>query len=427
MSAVDARTVWITGTGAICAAGRTADDMLAALVAGRSALAPIRSWDATNWPTRVAAECADLDLRTLVKDRKLLKLIRRTDVFGLNAGSQALDASGVAPYRDALEPAVAAKVSDRIGVYVGSGGNMCENQYDYLPLISEAKNDLVAFGRELSSVVNPMWLLRTLPNNVLCHVGINYGLKGTNACITNHSVSGMLAVIEAVAGLRAGEADRAVAIGHDAPIEPQNVLYYNRMGLVSRDQLRPFDAARDGSLFGEGAGAFVLETPAAAAERGATPVGEVLGGGYASEGLGLAAVSPDGDGVERAIRAALDDAGIATADVGMIVAHANGTRASDASEAVAILRVFGGRVPPVTGCKWSFGHLLAAAGAAESVVALHALRAGVVPGIANLETLDPAFAGLPAMRENRQPASKVALVLSRGFGGTNAALMIRAA
>ena len=133
-----------------------------------------------------------------------------------------------------------------------------------------------------------MWLLRTLPNNVLGHIGIKHGLKGANACITNHSVGGTLAVIEALEALRDGEADRAVAVGHETPIEPQMVLYYHRLGLLASEMLRPFDARHDGSLFGEGAGALVLETEASAAARKAPVLGEVLGGGYACEAQGLA-------------------------------------------------------------------------------------------------------------------------------------------
>src|SRR3989441_730525 len=126
-------------------------------------------------------------------------------------------------------------VVDRTGVSVGSGGGNYQNQYDYFPLLTSAHGDLPAFGRELASTVNPMWLLRTLPNNVLGHIGIRHGLKGPNACITNHSVGGTLAVIEAMEGLRHGEAERAVAVGHDAPIEPQMVLYYHDVGLLAKD------------------------------------------------------------------------------------------------------------------------------------------------------------------------------------------------
>ncbi len=123
--------------------------------------------------------------------------------------------------------------------------------------MTDAKGDLITFGRELSNTVNPMWLLRTLSNNVLGHIGIKWTLKGANACITNHSVGGILAVIEATEALRTGEADRAVAVGHDAPIEPQMVIYYHRLGLLASEALLPFDSRRDGSLFGEGAGALV--------------------------------------------------------------------------------------------------------------------------------------------------------------------------
>jgi len=271
-----------------------------------------------------------------------------------------------------------------------------------------------------------MWLLRTLPNNVLGHIGIKYGLKGTNACITSHSIGGLLAVIESMEALRAGEADRVVAVGHETPIEPQMVLYYYRMGLLASETLRPFDIARDGSQFGEGAGALVLETEASAASRGAPLLGEVLGSGYATEGQGLLAIRTDGDGPARAMAQALDDAGLRAADVGMIVAHANGTPQSDASEAAAIRTVFGDAVPPVTGFKWAFGHLIAAAGIIETVIALAALGRNVVPGIATLRTLDPACAALPVSAKAQTPRSDIAMILCRGFSGTNAALLVRA-
>ena len=249
--------------------------------------------------------------------------------------------------------------------------------------------------------------------------------RGPNACITNHSCSSSLAVIEAGEALRNGEADRALAVGHDTPIEPQMALFYSRLGLVASESLRPFDSGRDGSIFGEGAGALMLETEASASARNAMVIGEYLGGGYASEGLSLLAVRDDGDGVARAIRAALDDARIAPADVGMIVAHGNGTRPSDASEAAALRTVFGTRMPPVTALKWAFGHLISAAGILETTVAIEALRAKSVPGIATLETIDPDCAGLSISSREQVPTSDIALILCRGFAATNAALVVR--
>ncbi len=417
----------ITGTGAVCGAGRAPREMLAAIVEGRSAIAPIRGWDSSGWPVTHAAEIADFNARSLVDDRKLHKLIRRTDLLGIYAGDRAAEAAGYAAHREALAGDAAAEFSDRTGIYVGSGAGAFENQYDYFPLMHDAGGDLAKFGRDLADPVNPMWLLRTLPNNVLCHVGIRNRLKGANACITNHSVGGLLAAIEAMEALRSGEADRALAIGHDTPIEPQNVLYYHACGLLARDTLRPFDASRSGSLFGEGAGAFAMETETAAEARNAPVLGEVLGGGYVSEGSGLLAIRDDGDGVARAIELALADARMTQDDVGMIVAHGTGTPLSDASEAAALRRVFGSRCPPVTAFKWALGHLIAAAGIVEAAIALAALRRQTVPGIATLEHAAPECKDLPLSHSAQASRSPVALVLCRGFAGTDAALLLRAA
>jgi 3-oxoacyl-[acyl-carrier-protein] synthase-1 len=424
---VSARRVVITGTGAVCAAGRDSAAILDAVRGARSAIAPISQWDTSRWPTRMAGEIAALNARELVDDRKLHKLIRRTDLFGLYAADRAIEASGLATHRASLDAGAAAIYSDRTGVYVGSGGGNYESQYDYFPLLTVADEKLPEFGRELSSTVNPMWLLRTLPNNVLGHIGIRHGFKGANACITNHSIGGTLAVIEAMEAVRTGEAERALAVGHDAPIEPQMVLYYHDVGLLAKDTIRPFDARRDGSLFGEGAAALMLETEASARERGAAVLGEVLGGGSATDAQGLLAIRDDGDALARAIESALADACLQPADVGMIAAHGNGTPQSDASEAAAIRRVFGTGAPPATAFKWAFGHLIAAAGIIEAVLALASLRERVVPGIATYAVADPGCAGVPVSTKPQSPRSAVALILCRGFAGTNAALLLRAA
>ena len=417
----------ITGSGLICGAGRTPQEVLDSIVAGRSAIGPVEQWDTEGWPVRIAAEVRDYNAGKLTGDRKLLKYIRRTDVFGLYAADRAIEQAGFAASRAALDEAAAAQFADAAGVFVGSGGGSFANQYDYLPLIAAAQGSLEGFGRELSATVNPMWLLRSLPNNVLGHIGIRHGLKGPNACVTHHSVSGLLALAEAAAALRADECSRAVVAAHDASIEAQMLLYYHQAGLMSANGLHAFDSRHDGSVMGEGAGALVLETEAAAQERGAAVLGEVLGSGNADDALGLLPVREDGDGLARAIDMALAASGLAARDVGMVVAHGNGTPNSDASEARALRRVFGSDMPPVTGFKWSLGHLLAAAGLVEAVLALGALRARVVPGMASLGETAVHCEGLALSRASRAPRSDVALVLSRGFGGTNAACVLRAA
>jgi 3-oxoacyl-[acyl-carrier-protein] synthase I len=419
--------VLITGTGAICGSGKSPAEIFDAIGSGRSAIAPIAQWDPTRWPAKLAAEVSEYNAAALTGDRKLLKFIRRTDVFGLYAADRALEESAFAAWRDTLDEQGATALADSTGVFVGSGGGAFGNQYDYLPLIAAADGNLPAFGRELSATVNPMWLLRSLPNNVLGHIGIRHGLKGPNACITNHSVSGHLALAEAADALRAGECTRAVVAAHEAPIEPQTLLYYQRMGLLAAGPLRPFDVRHDGSAMGEGAAALVIETESAARDRGARVLGEVLGAGNGSDALGLLPVDDHGDGLVRAIEAALAASSLSPRDVGAIVGHGNGTPNSDVSESRALARVFGSDMPPVTAFKWAFGHLLAAAGLIEIVLAIAALRANVVPGVATLDEIDPQCGPINVKRETRAPRSDVVLVLSRGFGGTNSACLLRAA
>ncbi|NNC86926.1 MAG: 3-oxoacyl-ACP synthase [Akkermansiaceae bacterium] len=415
----------ITGAGAVCGAGATVEGIWQKVREGQTALRPIEQWDPANWPVKLAAEVAENN-RTLVPDRKLHKSISRTDMFGLYAADHAVEESGLLEHRAGLPDGEVAAFNDRSGIIAGSGGGTFASNYDYLPLIAEVEGKLPEFGRELSNMVTPMWLLKNLPNNVLCHVGIKHQFKGTNACITNQCAGGSLAISESAEMIRAGEADRMVAIGHDTSLEPESVYYYHRCGLMSEDGLRPFDKDRSGTLFGEGAAAVVLETRQGAEARGAKVIGEYLGSGCVSEASGILDLREDGDGVARAVDLALADAGITAGEVGMICAHGNGTPGSDATEALGIRKVFGEAIPPVTGFKWCYGHLIAASGIIDAVVALSALRDGVVPGIASLEAIDPAIAPFPVSADRRDPAGDVALVICRGFGGMNVALVIRA-
>jgi 3-oxoacyl-[acyl-carrier-protein] synthase-1 len=412
--------------GAVCGAGKSVDAIWRRILNGESAIGPISQWDLRNWPVKIAAEVPAQEIRTLVEDRRLQKMISRTDFFGVYAAGEAVRDSGVLSQRDKLSPADAARFNDRCGVFAGSGGGNFRSMYDFFPLLTESGGDLRVFGRELEAIVDPMWLLRQLPNNVVCHVGIRHGFRGTNACITNQCVSGVMAVAEATQALKTGEADRAVAVGHDAPIEPETILHYHNLGLLAPDALRPFDRARAGTVFGEGAGAVMLETLAEVEARGATVRGEVLGSACVSEASGIVEVRADGDGLARAIESALKDAGLAPEQVGMVVAHGNGNRTSDATEAAALHRVFAGKPPPTTSFKWAMGHTIAASASLDLAIALTALREGVVPGIAALHELDPALHSLPVSRGPQEPRSGIALICSRGFGGMNVALIVRA-
>lgn len=422
----DSQRIAITGVGAVCGAGLNVDEIWRAIVTGRSAVGPIAQWDASRWPVNVSAEVRNVDNRALVPDRKLHKMISRTDMFGLFAADQAVQQSGLLAHRETLPEEAKTRFNDRTGVFAGSGGGNYRSNYDFFPALSAANGSLQKFGGEFSSSVNPMWLLKNLPNNVLCHVGIRYNFKGTNACVTNQCAGGVLTFAEAAAALRNGEGDRACATAHDTPFEPETVCGYNQLGLLSRDKVRPFDRDRTGTVFGEGAASVILERTEDARARGAGILGEFLGSGCVTEAIGILDLRPDGEGVSRAIQAALADAGLQPEDVGMIVAHGNGTRASDASEAAGIRRVFGANPPPVTAFKWAVGHLIAASGALDLVLALRALHERVIPGIATLDTVDPELAPFPVSSQPQSPRGHVALIICRGFGGMNVALLVRA-
>jgi 3-oxoacyl-[acyl-carrier-protein] synthase-1 len=419
----------ITASAAICAIGATPEQIYQSLRAGRTAFAPLRQWDLAGCPAPLAAGVESIDPGAIFEDRKLLKSVqrlRRTDLLGLYAASRAVKACGMIEYRAALDDARAAEFNQRTAVHTGCGGVAYHYQYDFLPALAAADGGLRAFGERLGASVNPTWLLQALPNNVLCYLGIAYGFKGANSCITNHSVSGTLAIVESFHTVRAGDADRAVAVGHDSPIEPEAILNLYHLGLLTTDAIRPFDAARSGCLLGEGAAAMVLETQAAAEARGVPVLGLILGTGVTSEAGGVLALRHDGDGEARAIELALEEAGISPGEVGLIAAHGNGTVNSDLTEAAAIRRVFGDDMPPVTSFKWALGHTMAAAGALDAVIALRCLRAGLAPGIATLRDPDPRCLPLPISGSESPVRGDIAMVLGRGFGGMNTALVIKA-
>ena len=230
MSVRDEKIV-ITGSGIVCGSGATVEDVWSTLISGVTSVAPYERWNGEKWPVKVASEVKENN-RTLVPDRKLHKTISRTDMLGIYASEKAIENSGILQHREGLSEEEVVTFNDRTGLIVGSGGGNYTSNYDYLPLMHEAKGELHAFGTELSAQVTPMWLLKNLPNNVLCHVGIRGQFKGTNACITNQCASGIMAVAESASAILNDEADRIIAAGHDAPFEPEMVLYYYKLELI---------------------------------------------------------------------------------------------------------------------------------------------------------------------------------------------------
>jgi 3-oxoacyl-[acyl-carrier-protein] synthase-1 len=422
----EGQRVFITGLGALTASGHTADETWSSLLSGTSGLGQITQCDISTWGCQIAGELKDFQPAKMLPDRKLMKVISRQDVIGINAAMQAVEHSQLLSYRDSLPLADA--FNDDTAVYVGSPGNKYLQQYDFLPLVSKTNGDMKAFAGQLFSEVHPMWLLRILPNNVLAYTGITYGFKGINQNVTNHAVSGTQALIEAYHAIKNGQASRAVVVAYDVAAEPQALFYYDQLGVLSARHLRPFDTEHDGTIFAEGAAALVLESEASAQERGATCYAEMAGGLSGSEAAGLFSIEASGDHLSLLLNRVLAQQGLSPDDIGFIVAHGNGNQKSDISEARAIERVFGDYQVPVTAFKWSMGHTVCASGVIDTVMAAYALRNKSIPGIANLASLAPDCLGLNASAAHRDVAAdkSSAIIINRGFASMDACLVINA-
>ena len=417
--------VFITGLSALSACGATADENWAAVLAGESALGELSQSDLSSWTHRLGGEISSFEPAKMLPDRKLIKVISRQDVLGINAATQAVEHSQLLSYRDTLDSTD--QFNEETAVYVGSPGNKYFQQYDFLPLIAKTGGEMQPFASQLFSEVHPMWLLRILPNNVLAYTGITYGFKGINQNITNHAVSGTQAIIEAYHAIKNGLAERAVVVAYDVAAEPQGLFYYDKLGVISSRHLKPFDNEHDGTLLAEGAAAIVLESEASAHARKAKCYGEIAGGLSASEASGLFSIESEGTHLASLLTRLLLQQQLSPADIAFVVAHGNGNQKSDISEAHAIHAVFGADPVPVTAFKWAMGHTICASGVLDVVLTTYAMRSKCIPGIANLDRLAPDCQELNATRETRTLTGhqSCAVMINRGYASMNACLVIK--
>ncbi|PWY56870.1 3-oxoacyl-ACP synthase [Legionella qingyii] len=417
--------VFITGRSALTASGSTADATWNAILSGKSGIAEIAQWDLSQWSHRLGGELKEFNPAKMLPDRKLMKVISRQDVMGINAAVQAIEHSQMIAYRDTLEDPNS--FNEQTAVFVGSPGNKYFQQYDFLPLLAKTQGDMQQFAQHLFETVHPMWLLRILPNNVLAYTGITYEFKGPNHNVTNHAAGGTQALLEAFHAIRSGQAERAVVVAYDMAIEPQALFYYQQLGVLSTQHLKPFDEAHDGTILAEGAAALVLESEASMRARSATCYGEIIGGLSTSETEGLFSVDTSGQKLAELMQRTLDVVKLNTHDLGFIVAHGNGNSKSDYSESQAIQNVFAEEEVPVTAFKWSMGHTICASGLIDAVMTTYALSSKCVPGIANLQNIASSCNGL-FVSADHQPLKRgpYALTINRGFASMNACLVIKA-
>jgi 3-oxoacyl-[acyl-carrier-protein] synthase I len=234
----DSHSIVVTGIGALTANGHSAQDSFSNILTGTTGIAPIQRWDVADWEFKLGGEIKNYDAARLIEDRKLLKLISRQDVVGLNAVKQALQDSHLLKWRESLTDNEQKDFNERTGVFVASPGNRFEQQYDFLPVFANAGKNLENFGEKIFDHVHPMWLLRILPNNVLAYTGIQYGFKGVNENIVNHAISGTQAIAEACRFLRQGLIDRAVVVAYECAVEPESQIYYGSLGTLSATGLK---------------------------------------------------------------------------------------------------------------------------------------------------------------------------------------------
>jgi len=417
------KQIVVTGMGGLGSTGSNLDELWRAVKAGESGIRDVDLWDTAGWEYKKAAALKEYTPNTMLTNRKLLKLISRQDVIGINAGKQAVDDSGIIEYRDSLGDA--AEFNDRTGVYIASPGVKFNQQYDLMPVFAEAKGDTKVFGEVLFDKVHPMWLLKILSNNVLAYVGIEHQFKGPNQNIPNHAVSGTQAILEAMNAINDGQMDRAIVVGYESAVEPQAQTYYASIGTLAKESVRPFNQDRDGTILAEAGGALFIETLESAKARGAHIYAEILGGTCVNEAMGILPITEEGEGLSRAMRQVLKKAGKTPDEIGMITAHANGTQNSDSSEANAINTVFGKNSVPVTGFKWSLGHTIAAAGVLETALTIKAMHEKIVPGIKPLTKLAEDCAGINVKAEAQTMDKNLAMTLTRGFSSLHGCLLLK--
>ncbi|MFT4059163.1 MAG: beta-ketoacyl synthase N-terminal-like domain-containing protein [Legionella sp.] len=416
--------VFITGRSAVTASGNTADATWNAILMGQSGIAEIAQWDLSEWPARLGGELKEFHAAKMLPDRKLIKVISRQDVIGINAAVQAIEHSQMLSFRDSLSDTV--EFNEQTAIFVGSPGNKYFQQYDFLPLLAKSQGQMQSFAQQLFDEVHPMWLLRILPNNVLAYAGITYGFKGPNHNVTNHAVGGTQALIEAYHAISSGQVERALVVAYDIALEPQSLFYYEQLGVLSHQHLRPFDEAHDGTIMAEGAAALVLESEASVRMRSAKCYGEVVGGFAKSEVAGLFSIEEDGQQLTELMKHTLDKVALTPHDIDFIVAHGNGNIKSDDSEAQAINAVFAEQKIPVTGFKWSMGHTICASGLIDTVMSTYALESQCIPGIANLEQVAPSCSCLAVSTAHQSLVGPAhALILNRGFASMNTCLVIK--
>ena len=392
--------------------GLTLEETWEGLLAGRSGIGPITQFDASGLPVRIAGELKGFDPAQYINFKAARRMARCSQVTVATAQAALADAGLSLPLPD----------EERVGVLIGCGAGG----------LDRAIEGVDTFRAKGLARVNPFVITSSLINMPSHHVSHWAGAKGPISTVVASCATGTQAVGEATEFIRRGAADVMICGGVEALIHFAPIAGFCAMRVLStrNDEperaSRPFDADRDGFVYSEGCAIFVLEALDHAQMRGARIRAEVLGHASSSDALHVAQPDPEGGGAIRAMRWALEDAGLTPADVDYINAHGSSTPISDPIETLAIKRVFGERAYriPINSTKSMIGHAMGGAGAIETAVCVLTIEQGMIHPTINLETPDPEC-DLDYVPEGARKADvRVALNNSFGLGGQNACLVL---
>jgi 3-oxoacyl-[acyl-carrier-protein] synthase II len=407
--------VVVTGMGLITAVGLDVEQSWAALLEGRSGVGGITLFDASDQAVRFAAEVKGFDPERYM-ERKEVKRADRFLQFAMATADQAMRQAE-------LDGRTAENPTNRMGVIVGSGiGGLATLEAQHSKMLERGP-----------SRVSPFFIPMFIADMAAGMISMRYGARGPNYATVSACASSAHALGLALRSLRNGEADVMIAGGTESTITPLCMAGFASMKALSERNespetaSRPFDAGRDGFVLGEGSGMLVLETLEHARDRGAPILGELAGFGQSADAYHMTAPAPGGVGAQLAMRGALADAGVTTADIDYVNAHGTSTPANDATETSAIRQLFGEHADRliVSSTKSMIGHTLGAAGAIETVICLLAARDGIVPPTINYETPDAECDLSYAPNTPVERDIDLALSNSFGFGGHNVALVVR--
>jgi 3-oxoacyl-[acyl-carrier-protein] synthase II len=407
------RRVVVTGMGAVTPLGLSCEASWEGLIAGKSAAATIRQFDASGFAVRIACELPGFKAEEFIDPREARKMDPSTR-YGVAASLMAWKDCGLA--EASFDP-------NRVGVIIGSGVGGIQT-------LEEQHTVLMQKGPRR---ISPFFIPMMISDMTAGAVSIELGLKGPNYATVSACASGAHAIGAAFRAIQRGDAGAVVAGGTEAAVCPMAVGGFASMKAISarnddpEHASRPFDRDRDGFVLGEGAGIVVLEELEAAKARGARIYAEVVGYGATADAFHITAPSPEGEGMGRAMREAVVDAGIDPSAISYINAHGTSTELNDKYETAAIKNVFGdhARKLAVSSTKSMIGHLLGAAGGVEFIITALAIRESVIPPTINYETPDPECDLDYTPNEARDARIEYALTNSFGFGGHNAVLALR--